>query len=63
MKALIKARLLCPSIVLPLAALMELIVERDFNLGQVALIVVARAAQEVVSRSSLFCGHSCDSVC
>ncbi|CAB3756607.1 MULTISPECIES: hypothetical protein [Burkholderia] len=60
MKALIKAHLLHPSVVLPIAALTELMVERDFNLSQVGLIVAARGAQAMVSCSrSLLCCHRC----
>ncbi|ACD14554.1 MULTISPECIES: hypothetical protein [Burkholderiaceae] len=64
MKALVKAHLFHPSVVLPLAAFTELLVERDFNLGQVGIIVAARSAQAVVSRSrSLLCCHGCHPVC
>ncbi|MDN7880669.1 hypothetical protein [Burkholderia aenigmatica] len=44
---------------LPLAALTQLMVERDFNLSQVGLIVAARGAQAAVSRSRalIFCRH------
>ncbi|MCA8348481.1 hypothetical protein [Burkholderia cepacia] len=61
MKALLKAHLFHPSVVLPIAALTELMVERDFNLSQVGLIVAARGAQAMVSCSrSLLCCHRCD---
>ncbi|HGO6068903.1 TPA: hypothetical protein ACK3Q6_002238 [Burkholderia cepacia] len=61
MRALIKARLFNPSVVLSIAALTELMVERDFNLSQVGLIVAARGAQAMMSCSrSLLCCHPCD---
>jgi hypothetical protein len=51
MRALIESSLYHPSVVLPLAALTQLMVERDFNLGQVGMIVAARGAQAAMSRS------------
>ncbi|WP_208102170.1 hypothetical protein [Burkholderia sp. D-99] len=59
MKALIESSLYHPSLVLPLAALTQLMVERDFNLSQVGPIVAARGAQAAVSRSRalIFCRH------
>lgn len=59
MKALIESSLYHPSVLLPLAALTQLMVERDFNLGQVGLIVAARGAQAAVARSRalIFCRH------
>ncbi|WP_175807611.1 hypothetical protein [Burkholderia cenocepacia] len=59
MKALIESSLYHPSVVLALAGLTQLMVERDFNLGQVGMIVAARGAQAAVSRSRalIFCRH------
>lgn len=59
MRTLIESSLYHPSVVLPLAALTQLMVERDFNLSQVGLIVAARGAQAAVSRSRalIICRH------
>lgn len=63
MRVLIESHLCHPSVVLPLAALAQLMVERDFNLGQVGLIVAARGAQAAVSRSrELICYYRCGTV-
>nr|WP_315591794.1 hypothetical protein [uncultured Cupriavidus sp.] len=60
MKARIKAHLFHPAVVRPITAFTELMLERDFSLSQVGLIIAARGAQAMVSCSrSLICCHRC----
>jgi hypothetical protein len=62
MKAWIESSLYHPSLMLPMAALTQLMVAHDFNLGQVGLIVAAKGVQAAIEHShlrSLICTGTC----
>jgi hypothetical protein len=51
MKALIERQLHNPALVLPMVSLMQVMVQQDFNLGQVGFVMAAQGVRAALKRS------------
>jgi hypothetical protein len=51
MKALIERQLHNPALVIPMVSLMQVMVEQDFNLGQVGFVVATKSVRAALRRS------------